>query len=112
VKRALILLALAGCQLSTASRGGSTPDEPERSTETSRGIAGAIVRDQLVTLYGKTPDDAKAALAGWGHDGAVMVMTDDRHHDGCEVGRVCRFDRPESGMGVHDPITLYTNPRR
>jgi hypothetical protein len=73
-------------------------------------IAGAIVRDQLVTLYGLTADGARAALAGWGHDGSVMVLTDDAHRDGCEVGRVCRFDRPESGMGVHDAITLYVNP--
>ncbi|MBZ0233627.1 MAG: PASTA domain-containing protein [Deltaproteobacteria bacterium] len=74
-------------------------------------IAGAVVRHQLLALLGKSPDEAKRALASYGHDGEIKVEPDREFHDGCGDDRVCRLSVPESGMGIHDPITLYTNPR-
>lgn len=74
-------------------------------------IAGAIVRAQLATLIGKKPDEARAALRKYGHDGEVKVAPNGkRFYEGCGDARVCAFDVPESGMGVHDPITLFVNP--
>jgi hypothetical protein len=57
-----------------------------------------------------TPDDARAALAGYGHDGYVSVDVASHYDAACGTDKVCGFDRPESGMGVHDAITLYINP--
>jgi beta-lactam-binding protein with PASTA domain len=73
-------------------------------------IAGAVVRDQLLALIGKTPDEARAALAGYGHDGHVWVDMQDEYDADCGADRVCRFSAPESGMGIHDAITLFINP--
>jgi len=73
-------------------------------------IAGAIVRSQLAALIGKTPAQARAALATYGHDGHVTVEPTARDVPDCAAGRVCGFDVPESGMGIHDAITLYVNP--
>lgn len=73
-------------------------------------IAGAIVRDELLALIGMTPDDARAALAGYGHDGLVRVEMTMEPDAECAQDRVCGFDVPESGMGVHDAITFYINP--
>lgn len=72
-------------------------------------IAGAIVRDQLLALIGKTPAEARRLLAGYGHTGKVSVEADSQFHDGCAKGAVCGFDVAESGIGVGDDITLYTN---
>lgn len=74
-------------------------------------IAGAIVRSQLLALIGRSEVEARARLAGYGHDGAVAVGPAD---DGatCAPGTVCGFSVPESGMGVHDPITLYVRAAR
>lgn len=73
-------------------------------------IAGAIVREQLLSLIGMTPADAREALKSFGHDGTVEVSPGSRFWDKCGKERVCAFDQPESGMGVHDPIILYVNP--
>jgi hypothetical protein len=73
-------------------------------------IAGAIVRDQLAALVGKSPAEARAALEGYGHDGDVKVAPGPRFYEGCGKDRVCAFSVPESGMGIHDPITLFVNP--
>lgn len=73
-------------------------------------IAGAIVRSQLVALIGMTPEAAKAALASYGHDGYVVVEPTPEDDPDCGVGVVCGFDRPDSGIGIHDAITLYVNP--
>jgi beta-lactam-binding protein with PASTA domain len=73
-------------------------------------IAGAVVRAQLLALVGMSPDDARAALASYGHDGFVSVELHPEYDAGCDEDRVCGFDVPESGMGVHDAITLYINP--
>jgi hypothetical protein len=70
----------------------------------------AVVRDQLLALIGKSPDEAKAALAGYGHDGHVWVDMQADYDADCGAERVCGFDVPESGMGIHDAITLYINP--
>jgi hypothetical protein len=74
-------------------------------------ISGAVVRDQLAALLGKTPADARKLLESYGHDGRVKVEPDSKFHDGCADGRVCDFSVSESGMGIHDEITLYTNPK-
>ncbi len=73
-------------------------------------ISGAIVRSQLLALIGKEPAAARAALESYGHDGEVKVAPGPRFYDDCGKDRVCAFDVPESGMGIHDPITLYVNP--
>ncbi|HUQ05180.1 MAG TPA: PASTA domain-containing protein [Kofleriaceae bacterium] len=74
-------------------------------------ISGAVVRDQLAALLGKTPTDARKLLESYGHDGRVKVEPDSKFHDGCADGRICDFSVSESGMGIHDEITLYTNPK-
>jgi beta-lactam-binding protein with PASTA domain len=74
-------------------------------------ISGAVVRDQLAALLGKTPADARKLLESYGHDGRVKVEPDTKFNDGCADGRVCGFSVSESGMGIHDEITLYTNPK-
>jgi hypothetical protein len=89
----------------TPAPAAEEPEEPPRS-----GIAGAVVRDQLLALIGKSPDDAKAALASYGHDGHVWVDMQAEYDADCGAERVCGFDVPESGMGIHDAITLYINP--
>jgi beta-lactam-binding protein with PASTA domain len=73
-------------------------------------IAGAVVRAQLLALIGMTPDQARSALASYGHDGIVSVELRSEYDDDCGDGRVCGFNVPESGMGVHDSIKLYVNP--
>jgi hypothetical protein len=72
-------------------------------------IEGAVVRAQLAALIGMTPDDARAALAGYGHDGVVSVEVG-TYDEACGMDRVCRLSVPESGMGIHDAIKLYINP--
>lgn len=71
-------------------------------------INGAIVRDQLEQLIGVTPDEAKAKLRSFGHDGEVKVEASSKFYEKCADGKVCDISRPFSGMGVHDDITLYT----
>ncbi|MGN6104905.1 MAG: hypothetical protein ACTHU0_07370 [Kofleriaceae bacterium] len=73
-------------------------------------ISGAIVRSQLQALIGMTTDQAKAALAGYGHAAAVTVKPASRFYERCGDNRVCAFSAAESGIDVHDPITLYINP--
>jgi hypothetical protein len=78
-------------------------------------IGGAIVRAQLFALLGKTPDEAKALLQSYGHDGKVTVRRGDpmvHDYSKCEEGVVCWFNASESGISVHDDITLYTKPRQ
>ena len=87
------------------------PPAAEVAVPTGGGrIDGAIVRAELRSLLGKSPDDARRALRGYGHDGKVTVAPGRQFVEGCERDRVCGFDVPESGMGVHDPITLFVNP--
>jgi hypothetical protein len=73
-------------------------------------IDGAIVRSQLQSLIGQEPAEAKKKLRGYGHDGEVKVEPGRHFYEGCGENRVCGFNVPESGMGVHDPIILYVNP--
>jgi|GEM_PF-5568352 len=120
------ILALAGCPLNHASTmsastssassssGSRAPEEAEASAPRS-GIHGAIVRSQLETLRGMTPDEAKAQLKKFGHDGKVSlgeVTSSGGGHafiESCGVNKVCDTSGG-SGIGVHDDITLYLNP--
>lgn len=78
-------------------------------------ITGAIVRRQLETLHGLTPDQAKRQLEKLGHDGNVSIgeVTDSggghTYIKECGQNKVCSTSG-ESGIGVHDDITLYINP--
>jgi hypothetical protein len=78
-------------------------------------IHGAIVRRQLESLRGLTPDQAKAQLKKMGHDGEVKigVVTDygggQSYIKECGQNKVC-YTSTESGTGIHDPITLFINP--
>jgi hypothetical protein len=78
-------------------------------------IQGAIVRRQLETLHGLTPDQAKQQLKKLGHDGQVSIgeVTDSggghSYLKACGQNKVC-YTSGESGIGVHDDITLYINP--
>jgi hypothetical protein len=78
-------------------------------------LAGIIVRRQLASLHGLTPDQAKQALKKMGHDGPVEVrdVTDyggGRTYDKeCGENKVC-YTSSESGIGIHDLLTLFINP--
>ena len=78
-------------------------------------IAGAIVRSQLETLKGLSPDQAKQALQKMGHDGKVSIGEVTSSGGGhaflkdCGQNKVCATSG-ESGIGIHDDLTLYINP--
>jgi hypothetical protein len=78
-------------------------------------IAGAIVRRQLETLHGLTPDEAKQQLKKLGHDGKVNigdVTTSGGSHayiKECGQNKVC-YTSGGSGIGIHDDLMLYINP--
>lgn len=78
-------------------------------------IHGAIVRRQLEALHGMTPEQAKQQLRKLGHDGQVNVGVVTDHGGGqtyledCGENKVC-YTSGESGIGLHDNITLYLNP--
>jgi hypothetical protein len=78
-------------------------------------IAGAIVRRQLESLRGLSPDEAKQRLKKLGHDGKVSigdVTTSGGSHayiKECGQNKVC-YTNGESGIGVHDDLVLYINP--
>jgi hypothetical protein len=92
---------------STASGGGSdNRGEEERPTE---GIKGAIVRSQLEKIRGMTVPEAKKFLsAQYGFTGDIKVYTLQQHVANCEKDRICSWDS-ESGIGIHDDLTVYTN---
>jgi hypothetical protein len=130
----LLGLALAGCPLNhsstlSASSSGSMPSAASSSSSSSpssggaddeaaaptSGIRGAIVRSQLETLNGLTPDQARVKLKQFGHDGNVTLgeVTDSggghTFVKACGVNKVCDTSGG-SGISVHDDITLYLNP--
>ena len=78
-------------------------------------IRGAIVRRQLETLHGLTPDHAKQQLKKLGHDGNVNISEVTSTGGGhayikeCGEDKVC-YTSGESGIGLHDDITLFINP--
>lgn len=78
-------------------------------------IAGAIVRSQLETLHGLTPDQARQQLKKLGHDGQVTIadVTDSggghTYLKDCGQNKVC-YTSSESGIGVHDDLILFVNP--
>ena len=78
-------------------------------------ITGAIVRRQLEALRGLSPDEAKQQLKKFGHDAKVSVgvVTDSgggqTYIKACGQNKVC-YTSGESGIGIHDDVTLYTNP--
>lgn len=80
------------------------------------GMKGIIVRGQLATLKGLTLDQAKQQLKKLGHDGEVTVAVvtnsggGQTFVKGCGDNRVCEWSG-ESGISIHDGITLYTNPK-
>ncbi len=97
-----------GSSGSSPSSGGGGEDAAE--PEQPQSVSYAVGRSQLRALLGKTPDEARQALKGYGHDGKVTVEAADRFHDECGDQRVCGFSAAESGMSVHDDIILYVNP--
>lgn len=134
---AVLAFALAGCSVVKTSAGTTraptqaTTTETVATSETSATttptqlttpaattdcidraprISGAIVRVQLQALLGMTPEQAKAALASYGHVAEVTVKPASELYARCGDNRVCAFSAAESGIDVHDPITLYINP--
>jgi hypothetical protein len=73
-------------------------------------LSSIIVRDQLASLIGKEPEQAKSTLRSYGHDGEVQVAPGPRFYDKCGENKVCAFNVSEAGIGIHDPITLFVNP--
>jgi hypothetical protein len=130
---ALVALALAGCPLnhsstmavsssasastsSSASAGATRADGERAASEPTSGSARSrIVRSQLEALHGLTPDQAKAQLKKYGHDGEVRlgVVTDmgggETFVEACGIDKVCETSG-SSGISIHDDITLYLNP--
>ncbi|MGN6107044.1 MAG: hypothetical protein ACTHU0_18200 [Kofleriaceae bacterium] len=132
----VLAFALAGCSVVKTSAGTTGTGAPTRATtaapsatsatttrtqsatpaattdriEPAPRIAGAIVRAQLQSLLGMTPEQAKAALASYGHIAEVTVKPASEFYERCGDNRVCAFSAAESGIDVHDPITLYINP--
>ncbi|MEO7730492.1 MAG: hypothetical protein ABIY55_05930 [Kofleriaceae bacterium] len=127
---AILALALAGCPLdhastmsASSSSSSSTPSSSgtsagagdEREPPPSSGMHGSIVRSQLETLRGMTPDQAREQLKKFGHDGEVKLGVVTNSGGGqtfiqaCGVNKVCETSG-ESGISVHDDITLYLNP--
>lgn len=78
-------------------------------------LRGIIVRRQLASLHGLTPDQAKQELRKMGHDGPVQVRDVTDYGGGksyikeCGENRVC-YTSSESGIGIHDLLTLFINP--
>jgi hypothetical protein len=121
-----LAIALAGCPLGTsttttttttltAARPVAAPTSaPAAEAEPGR-IRGAIVRSQLETLWGLSPDEARQQLRKLGHDGNVSigVVTDSgggqTYLKDCGENKVC-YTSGESGIGVHDDLTLFINP--
>ncbi len=76
---------------------------------------GRIIRDQLQSLRGMTPDQAKQQLKKWGHRGKVTVAVVSDTGGGhsfdkdCGENKVC--DTSSAGMGLEDDLILYLNPK-
>ena len=119
MKQLFLAIALAGCSLIKTSSSTTTPGSsgssgsPDTETWQHKGI---IVRDQLATLTGLTPDQAKQELKRLGHDGTVSVAVARNNGGGetfvesCGENKVCQTSG-ESGISVHDEIVLYINPQ-
>ena len=126
----VLAIALAGCPLGTtttttltAGRSvAATPSAPAAAAADSpsdasgeHGIKGALVRRQLESLWGLSPDDARRQLKKLGHDGnvAISVVTDSggghTYRKDCGENKVC-YTSGESGIGLHDDLTLFINP--
>ena len=90
-------------------------DDGQRLSDPLPEIAGAIVRRQLESLHGLSPDEAKQQLKKLGHDAkiSVGVVTDSgggqTYIKACGQNKVC-YTSGESGIGIHDDVTLYINP--
>ena len=129
---ATVTVALGGCPLGatttttttlTTSRPSapsapsapSTPSSEPAAEEGAGRIRGAIVRSQLESLWGLSPDEAKQRLEKLGHDGnvSVGVVTDygggQTYRKDCGENKVC-YTSGESGIGLHDDLTLFINP--
>jgi len=105
---------------SSASPSPSEPSTPssrsdDREAPPSHALHGIIVRSQLESLRGLTPDEARAKLKQYGHDGEVKLDTviapggGPGYDKNCGVNRVCDTSG-NSGVSVHDAITLLLNP--
>lgn len=122
--------ALAGCPLTASTTTTTTTTVPGRAIAASSSapaagagasasneqiITGAIVRRQLEALHGLTPDQARQQLKKLGHDGKVSIgeVTDSggghAYLKDCGANKVC-YTSGESGIGLHDDLTLYVNP--
>jgi len=121
--------ALAGCPLSASTTTTTTMSARAVAPSTSAPVAaaeapeppgehvisGAIVRRQLETLHGLTPDQARQQLKKLGHDGNVSIgeVTDSggghTYIKACGDNKVC-YTSGESGIGLHDDLTLFINP--
>ena len=126
-----LAVALAGCPLaaSTTTTTAAVSSRPiaassapvaaaadgAPSADGEHVIAGAIVRRQLEALHGLTPDQARAQLRKLGHDGTVSIseVTDSggghTYLEDCGQNKVC-YTSGESGIGLHDDLTLFINP--
>jgi hypothetical protein len=80
-----------------------------------RAHPGVILRSQLATLRGLSPDAVTAQLRRFGHTGkAVVRALDGRDYDpGCGVDTVCKVvsERGALDIPIEDDAMLYVNPK-
>jgi hypothetical protein len=70
------------------------------------------VKSQLEQLPGRTPDEARRLLQGWGHDGKLTIEPSKDFYPACKAGKICDWNIASFGRAysasVHDDIILYT----
>lgn len=116
-------LALLGCKgmiktngstsslspLSSSSSSSSARDEPASASSSDNPF---LESDQLDQLLGKTPDEARKLLKGFGHHADVIVKIDSTFHEACGDDRVCQVTNEFPGTPTkHENVVLYVNPK-
>lgn len=124
-------LALVGCKGMIKTNGSTFSSSPSSSsTPSSSSLADSssdsraeppsasssdnpfLEKPQLEQLVGKTPDEARKLLAGFGHHADVIVKIDSEFNAGCADDRVCYVRRDGPGTPTkHDNVVLYVNPK-
>jgi hypothetical protein len=92
------------------SAASTTTEAPAPAAAEPPSHPGQLMRDQIETLRGMTPDAAIQRLAQLGHDGKVTVGVVVQFDPTCGQNKVCATSR-DGGMGIHDDIELALNPQ-
>lgn len=128
-----LVLALVGCKGMIKTNGSAFSSSPSSSSTTSPSESSSsessldarseapsaspdnnpfIEKPQIAQLIGKTPDEARKLLKGFGHRAEVIVKTDSEFNEGCADDRVCFVRRDGPGTPTkHENIVLYVNPK-